>query len=73
MLGYNMPVVLNITVPSNILKKKHNGVAHHRVREAIAARIIRFSYIKSERNVSDVLTKSISNEIFHYLMKRWLF
>jgi hypothetical protein len=73
MLGDNMSVVLNSTVPSSVLKKKHNAIAYHRVREAIAARIMSFAYIKSEENVSDVLTKPLSNEKFHYLMKRWLF
>jgi hypothetical protein len=28
--------------------------------------------MKSEENVSDVLTKSLSHKKFHYLMKRWL-
>jgi hypothetical protein len=66
MLGDNMSVVLNTTVASIVLKKKHNAIAYHRVREAIVARIMRFAYIKSEENVSDVLTKPLSNEKFHY-------
>ena len=37
MFGDNMSVVLNTTVPSSILKKKHNSIAYHIVREAIAA------------------------------------
>jgi hypothetical protein len=57
MLDDKMSVVLNITVPSSILKKKHNANAYHHVSESIAARIMRFAYIKSEENVSDVLTK----------------
>jgi hypothetical protein len=69
MLGDNMSVVLNTTVPSSVLKKKHNAIACHRIREAIAARIMRFAYIKSEENVSDVLTIPLSNEKFHYLMR----
>jgi hypothetical protein len=48
MFGDNMSVVLNNTVPSSILKKKNNVNAYCRVREAIATRILRFSYIKSE-------------------------
>jgi hypothetical protein len=48
MLGDNMSVVLNTTVPSSVLKKKHDAIAYHHVREAIAARIMRFAYIKSE-------------------------
>jgi hypothetical protein len=73
MLGDNITVVFNTTVPSSVLKKKHNAIAYHRVREAIATRIMRFAYIKSEENVSDVLTKPLINEKFHYLMKKWLF
>jgi hypothetical protein len=73
MLGDNMPVVLNTTVPSSVLKKKHNAIAYHRVSEAIAAWMMRFAYINSEENVSYVMTKLLSNEKFHYLMKRCLF
>jgi hypothetical protein len=73
MFGDNMSVVLNTTVSSIVLKKKHNAIAYHRVREAISARIMRFAYIKSEENVSDLLEKPLSNEKFDYLMKRWLF
>jgi hypothetical protein len=73
MLGDNMSVFLNNTVPSSVLKKKHNALAYHRLRGAIVARIIWFSYMKSEENVNDVLEKPLSNGKFHYLMKRWLF
>jgi hypothetical protein len=73
MLGDNMSVVLNTTVPSSVLKKKHNAIAYHQVREAIAEMMMRLASIKSEENVSDVLTKALSHEKFHYLMKRWLF
>jgi hypothetical protein len=73
MLGDDVSIVLKTTVPSSVLKKKHNANAYHRVREAIAARIMRFAYINSGENVSDVLTKALSNEKVHYLMKGWLF
>jgi hypothetical protein len=50
-----------------VLKKKHNVIANDCVREAIAetSRIMRFAYIKSEENVSNVLTTPLSNEQFH--------
>jgi hypothetical protein len=73
MLGDNMSVVLNTTVPSSVLKKKHYAIAYHRVREAIPARIMRFAYIKSEENVIDVLEKPLIDKKFHYLMKRLIF
>jgi hypothetical protein len=53
-LGDNMSVVLNSKVPSSVLKKKHNGILYHCT---ISARMMKFSCIKSEENVSDVLRK----------------
>jgi hypothetical protein len=32
-----------------------------------------FSYTNCEEIVNDILVKPLSNEKFHYLMKRWLF
>ena len=37
MVGDNMSVILNTTISSSMLKKKHNAVAYHRVRESIAS------------------------------------
>ena len=73
MFGDNMSVLLNTTVPSSMLKKKHLGCSYHRVREAIAAQIMKFSFISSEENFADVLTKPLSNGKHHNLIKPWLF
>jgi hypothetical protein len=73
MLGDNMSVVLHTSVPSSVLKKKHKAIAYHRVRDAIAAKGMKFAYVKSKENVSDILTKPLSNERFHHLVKNWLF
>jgi hypothetical protein len=72
MLGDNMSVVLNTSVPSSFLKKKHNAISYHCVQEAIAARIFRFAYLKSKENVSNILTKPLCMEKFYYLVKKWL-
>jgi hypothetical protein len=37
MLGGNMSVILNSSIPSSILKKKHHAIAYHRIREAMVA------------------------------------
>ena len=37
MLGDNKSVVMNTTIPSSALKKKHCAVAYHQVCEAVAA------------------------------------
>jgi hypothetical protein len=46
MLRHDMSVVWNTTIPSSFLKKKHNAIAYHRVREAIVAGKMSFSYFK---------------------------
>ena len=71
--GDNQSVVLNTTVPSSTLKKKHHGCSYHRVREAVAAGILHFFFIRSERNVADVLTKPIGPKPFYSGIKDYLF
>jgi hypothetical protein len=74
MLGDNQSVIMNTTIPSSGPKKKHNAIlAYHRVREAIAGRIIQFNHIKSEQNYADVLTKPLPGAKFHPLIKELLF
>ena len=65
-----MSVVLNTTMPSSILKKKHNAICYHRVREACAAGIVRFAHIPSEENIADLCTMSLGKATFYMLMKR---
>ena len=62
MLGDNMAVILNTTVPSSQLKKKHNAVGYHRVREAHAAKVLKFAHVPKKENVADKLTKPPEKE-----------
>ena len=73
MFGDNMSVVLNTSVPSSMLKKKHNSIAYHIVREAIAAGYLRFRHINSQSNIADVLTKPLGAKVFHQLIGNYLF
>ena len=73
MYGDNNAVVLNTTLPSSQLKKKHCAIAYHRVREAMAAGIIEFFHVPSEENVADILTKPLGNQAFHRLAAPLLF
>ena len=42
MFGDNESLVKNSTMPHSVLNKRHNALSYHRVREAIAAKIIAF-------------------------------
>jgi hypothetical protein len=57
MFGGNKSVVLHSTVPHSQLNKRHNALAYHRVREAIAADILRFFHIAGKKNPADILSK----------------
>ena len=73
MYGDNNSVVLSTSTPSSVLKNKHNTIAYHRVREALAAGILVFSHIRSEENLADILTKPLGNQKFYELVKPILF
>ena len=73
LLGDNNSVVLNTTMPSSVLKKKHCAVSYHKIREAIAAGIVKFSHISTEDNYADILTKPLTPKAFRSLVDPLLF
>ena len=73
MLGDNKSVVLNTTMPSSVLKKKHCAVSYHKIREMIACKVLRFASISSEMNYADVLTKPLSKPAFNNIVRPLLF
>ena len=73
LVGDNMAVILNTTIPSSAIKKKHQACNYHKVRESIAAGFIKFAHIKSEDNVADILTKPLPCAIFEKLATKYLF
>ena len=73
LMGDNNSVLLNTTLPSSMLKKKHLGCSYHRIREAVAAKIIDFAYIPSDQNYANILTKPLSTQAHHQLSKPRLF
>ena len=56
LFGDNRSVVSS-SLPHSILTKRHNILAFHRVREAIAAKLMAFYWIQSAYNLSDMLSK----------------
>ena len=73
LLGDNNSVVLNTTVPSSVLKKKHCVMSCHKIRETIAAGIVKFLHIKPENNCADTLAKPLPPKAFRSLADPLLF
>src|SRR6476620_7103473 len=69
MFGDNLAVVNSSKVSDDTLKKKHNALSYHRVREAIAADIIMFIHIDGDKNPADILTKPLPQTKWYPLMK----
>ena len=55
--GDNETVINSSSVPQSRLHKRHNALAYHKVRDAIAADIVRFYWIEGNTNPADVLSK----------------
>ena len=57
LFGDNRAVVTSAALPHSTLTKRHNILAFHRVREAIAAKLMAFYQIQSAYTLSDMLSK----------------
>ena len=57
MFGDSKAVLASSTLPHSQLKKRHNALSYHRVREAIAAGIYDFYHIEGAKNPADILSK----------------
>jgi hypothetical protein len=69
----NLAVVQNSTIPSSTIKKKHNSICYHRVREAIAAGILRLTHITSTQNLADMFTKPLPAVVLQRLLQHILY
>ena len=56
---HNEAVYKNSSIAHSTLKKKHNSICFHRVRECVAAGIQVAHKVNSTDNLSDILTKSL--------------
>jgi len=65
----NQGMVNNTTLPESVLTKKHNQICYHRVREAVAANIIRIAKEDSSTNLADILTKPLGLPQRHFLLQ----
>ena len=73
MFGDNKSVVDSSVMPHSRLHKRHMALAFHRVREAIAAKIVAFYHIGGDENVADILSKHWGYSSIWPLLKPLLF
>jgi len=69
----NSSVVTNASFPASTLKKKHNSIASHRVREAIAMNMMRVAWVASGKNLADMLTKPLNGPTLHAMADKVLY
>ena len=73
MFDDNQFVITNSTLPHSSLRKHWYVLTYHKVREAVAAGMLKFYYIDSKRNPANVLSKSTDYSTFWPLLHPLLF
>ena len=58
MFGDNESVVKSSTLPQGKLHKQHTALSFHRVREAVASKIIAYHFLPGKENPADLLSKN---------------
>ena len=69
----NKSVVINSTMPSSTLKKKHNAIAYQKVREAVAAGFVQVAHIPTKVNRADILTKPLGPQDYFNMLNYIMF
>ena len=69
----NQSVITNSSVPESVLKKKSVSVSYHCVREASARGVAVVTYVHTDSNWSDFLTKIQSGPKRQELVRNVLF
>ena len=69
----NKGVVDNGSKMESTLNKKHNSIAYHLTRWAVAAKEITIGWVESGQNLADGLTKRIYGELRDHLFGNWTY
>ena len=70
LFGDNRSVVTSSTLPHSTLGKRHNILAYHRVKEAIASKIIAHDWIRTGYNLSYMLSEHWDHpSVYNMIMK----
>ena len=69
----NESVVNNSSKVESTLDKKHNSVAYHYVRNAVAASTITVAWINRHDNLADAFTKRLAEVTRNHLFGNWMY
>jgi uncharacterized membrane protein YgcG len=73
MFGDNQAVVTQSTIPHSQLAKRHNALAYHYTREAVASGMVVYNHIPGTENPSDCLTKFLGYQQWWPILRPILF
>ena len=69
----NKSVVDNTTMVESKLNTKHNSLAYHAVRWAVAAEILRLAKVDRKENIADDLIKLLTAIDRDHLFGNWIY
>jgi hypothetical protein len=69
----NEAVTKNSIFPESTLKQKHNSIAYHRTREAVAAGTIRVTKEDGKTNLADILMKLLPQAAKDFLCDEFMY
>jgi len=73
LFGDNQSVVTQATIPHSQLTKRHNALAYHYTREAVASEMVVYYHIPGTENPSDCLTKFLGYQQWWPILRPILF
>ena len=56
-------------IPFSTFKNKHNSIAYHRVREAVATGVVSLEHTPGKYNPDDILTNTLGTQQHYPIMK----
>ena len=73
MFGDNETVVNTAATPHGKLHKRHNALAYHKTRFAIAAKVLSFHHVRGDTNPADIMSKHWDTPAVWPQLRQWLF
>ena len=70
LIGDNLGVIQNASIPDSDIKKKHVAISYHTVREAVAAKIVKPIWCDTRQNWADICTKALGTIAFVNILRR---